>query len=86
MLTRISRGEMRVRDLAAYTRLHLGAVVCIGFGTDDVEQAYQASITRRLPVCGPPCDIASIYCMTRPAFTVLGMDGLRLEVVQNPQH
>ena len=86
MLTRISRGEMRVCEFAAYTRLHRGAVVCIGFGTDDVEQAYQASITPRLPVCGPPCDIASIYGMTRPVFTVLGMGGLRLEIVQNPQH
>lgn len=86
MLTGISRGEMRVCDLAAYTRLYRGAVVCIGFGTDDVEQAYQASITRGLPVCGPPCDIASIYGMTRPVFTVLGMDELRLKIVQNPQH
>lgn len=86
MLTRISRVEVRVRDLAPCTRLYRGAVLCVGFGTDDVEQAYRASIIRGLPECDPPCDITSIYGMTRRTFTILDMDWLRLETVQNPQH
>ena len=86
MPTRISSVETRVRDLAPCTRLYRGAALCVGFGTDDVEQAYQASIIHGLPECGPPCDIASIYGMTRRAFAVLGMDWLRIKTVQNPQH
>lgn len=86
MPTRISGVETRVRDLAPCTRLYRGAVLCAGFGTDDIEQTHQASIIRGLPERDPPCDIASIYGMTRRAFAVLGMDWLRLETVQNPQH
>lgn len=86
MPTRISRVEVRVRDLAPCTRLYRGAVLCVGFGTDHVEQAYRASIIHGLPKCDPPCGIASIYGMTQRGFAVLGMDWLRLETVQNPQH
>ena len=59
-----------------------GAISSLGFWTDDVVRAYRELVQRGMAVGGPPSDITPLPGMPRRAFTLEGLDGLRLEIAQ----
>ena len=74
--------EISQSATATGQRLGPGAVISLGFWTDDVEQAYHALKQDGVDVGPPPAPISPVAGMSRRAFTFAGLDGLRLEIAQ----